>query len=66
MKCTITWYILHICELNLQICEYAQKRRIRAKIVNARLTNIFMAIFAPDERLPSPATLYGNLAQGGD
>ena len=27
------------------------------KIVNTRLTNIFMAIFAPDKRLPSSATL---------
>ena len=28
-----------------------------AKIVNTRLTKIFLAIFAPDERLPSSATL---------
>ena len=28
-----------------------------AKIVNKRLTKIFIAIFAPDERLPSSATL---------
>ena len=28
-----------------------------AKIVNTRLTKIFMAIFAPDESLPSSATL---------
>ena len=28
-----------------------------AKIVNTHLTKIFMAIFAPDERLPSSATL---------
>ena len=28
-----------------------------AKIVNTRLTKIFMAIFASDERLPSSATL---------
>ena len=28
-----------------------------AKIVNTRLTEIFIAIFAPDERLPSSATL---------
>ena len=27
------------------------------KIVNTRLTNIFIANFAPDERLPSSATL---------
>ena len=28
-----------------------------AKIVNTRLTKIFIAIFAPDKRLPSSATL---------
>ena len=28
-----------------------------AKIVNTRLMKIFLAIFAPDERLPSSATL---------
>ena len=28
-----------------------------AKIVHTRLTKIFIAIFAPDERLPSSATL---------
>ena len=28
-----------------------------AKVVNTHLTKIFMAIFAPDERLPSSATL---------
>ena len=28
-----------------------------AKIVNTHLTKIFIAIFAPDERLPSSATL---------
>ena len=28
-----------------------------AKIVNTRLTKSFMAIFAPAESLPSPATL---------
>ena len=28
-----------------------------AKIVNTRLTKIFIAIFAPDERLPSSAPL---------
>ena len=31
-----------------------------AKIVNTRLTKIFMAIFAPDERLPGSATLYSD------
>merc|ERR1711973_516244 len=50
-------YIAYFTELNLQICDYAQNDAFVAKIVNTRLTNIFMAIFAPDERLPSSATL---------
>ena len=57
-KCTITWYILHI--LLSWICKFAITRKndaFVAKIVNTRLTKIFMAIFAPNERLPSPATL---------
>ena len=33
-----------------------------AKIVNTRLTKIFMAIFVPDERLPSSATLFRQIA----
>ena len=44
-------------KLNLQICNYAQNDAFVAIIVNTRLTIIFMAIFAPDERLPSSATL---------
>ena len=28
-----------------------------AKMVNTRLTKVFMTIFAPDERLPTSATL---------
>ena len=44
-------------ELNLQICVYAQKQRIVAKIANTRLTNIGMPIFAFAERLPTSATL---------
>ena len=50
-------YIAYFTEFILQICDYAQKRRIDTKIVNTRLTKIFIAIFAPDERLPSSATL---------
>ena len=94
-------YIAYFIELILQICDYAQKRRICresckyaldknfhgqfcprrkaakfchpgiayfteftrkndafvAKIVNTHLTKNFMANFAPDERLPSSATL---------
>ena len=50
-------YIAYFTELIWQICDYAQKRAFDAKIVNTRLTKIFIAIFAPDERLPSSATL---------
>ena len=32
-----------------------------AKIVNTRLVKTFMAVFAPDERLPSSATLAGSI-----
>ena len=34
-----------------------------AKIVNTCLTKIFIAIFAPDERLPSSANLEGDYTQ---
>ena len=57
-KCTITWYILHIL-LSL-ICKFAITRKNNAfvaKIVITRLTKSFMAMFAPAESLPSPATL---------
>ena len=53
-KCTITWYILHISPS--YFCKFAITRKndaFDAKIVNTRLTKIFSAIFAPDERLPS-------------
>ena len=47
------------------ICKFAITRKndaFVAKFVNTRLTKIFMAIFAPDERLPSSATLLsGNI-----
>ena len=57
-KCTITWYILHISVS--YFCKFAITRKndaFVAKIVNTCLTKIFMAIFVPDERLPSSATL---------
>ena len=50
-------YIAYFTELNLKICDYAQKDAFVAKIVNTRLTNGFMATFAPAKSLPSPATL---------
>ena len=40
-------YIAHFTELNLQICDYTQKRHICRE--NCK--------YAPDERLPSSATL---------
>ena len=49
--------IAYHTELNWQICNYVQKRRICRKIVNMRLTKIFMAIFALTERLLTTATL---------
>ena len=45
-KCTITFYILDI--LLRQICKFANKRKndaFVAKIVNTRLTKIFITIF---------------------
>ena len=54
----IQYIILHI--LLGQIWKFAitsKNDAFVAKIVNTRLTKIFMAIFAPDERLPSSATL---------
>ena len=50
-------YIAFFTELNLQICYYAQKRRIRRENCKYALDKIFMAIFSPNERLPSSATL---------
>ena len=50
-------YIAYFTELILQICDYAQNRRIWRVNCNTRLTKNFTAIFAPDERLPSSATL---------
>ena len=47
-------YIAYFTEFNLKFCK---NDGFVAKIVNMRLTKIFMAIFAPDERLPSSATL---------
>ena len=55
-------YVAYFTKLILQICDYAKKWRIWRKIVNVlytRLTKIFIAILAPDERLPGSATLHG-------
>ena len=50
-------YIAYFTALILQICDHDA---FDTKIVNTRLTKNFMAIFAPNERLPSSATLYEN------
>ena len=50
-------YIAYYTELNLQICNYAQKDAFVAKIVNMRLTKTFMVIFALAERPPTSDTL---------
>ena len=42
-------YIAYFTELNLQICNYLKNDAFVAKIVNTRLTKIFMTIFAPVE-----------------
>ena len=50
-------YIAYFTELILQICDYAQKRRICCENCKYVLDENSHAIFAPDERLPSSATL---------
>ena len=51
-------YIAYFTELNLQIAITRKNDAFVAKNVNTRLTKIFMAIFAPDDSLPSSATLF--------
>ena len=50
-------YVAYFTELNLQFAITHKNNALVTKIVNMRLTKIFQAIFAPDERLPSFATL---------
>ena len=50
-------YIAYYTDLSLQICNYAQKRRICRKIENTHLTKVLMAIFALAKWLPTSATL---------
>ena len=50
-------YIAYFTEVNLQICDYAQKRRIRRENCKYALDENFHGHFVPDERLPSSATL---------
>ena len=52
-------YIAYFTELNSKFEITRKNDTFVAKIVNTRLTKGFMAIFAPAESLPSPATLVG-------
>ena len=47
--------IANYSELNLQACNYAQKRRICREKINTRLAKVFINALA--ERLPTSATL---------
>ena len=51
-------YIAYFTELILQICDYAQKRRICCENCKYVLDVNFHGHFFPDERLPSSATLH--------
>ena len=50
-------HIAYFTELNLQICDYAQKRRFCRKNCKYGLDENFHGHFAPDERLSSSAIL---------
>ena len=49
-------YIAYFTELKLQICDYAQKRRICRENCKYALDERFHGHFPSDERLPSFAT----------
>ena len=46
-KCTFTWYIANFTESNLQICGYAQKRRICRENCKYALDENFHGLFCP-------------------
>ena len=50
-------YIAYYSDMNLQICNYAQKRRICRENSKYAPDKKIMAIFALAERLPTSATL---------
>ena len=50
-------YIAYFTELILQICDYAQERRICCENCKYALDENCHGLFCPDERLPSSATL---------
>ena len=49
--------IAYYTELNVQICNYAQKQRIRRENSKSAHDKSFMVIFALAEMLPTSATL---------
>ena len=51
-------YIAYRIELDLQLCNYAQKRRICRENSKYAPDKSFVAIFALAERLPTSATLH--------
>ena len=56
----VHYYMVNIAYFTESFCKFAITRKndaFDAKIVNTRWTKILVAIFAPDERLPSSATL---------
>ena len=63
VKHSVSWAksaLLHGIYCIFHFCKFAITRKndaFDAKIVNTRLTKILIAIFAPNERLPSFATL---------
>ena len=50
-------YIAYIIELDLQICDYAQKQRICRENCKYVFDENIHGHFCPDERLPSSATM---------
>ena len=56
----VHYYMVYIAYFTELICKFAIMRKndaFVAKMVNTRLTKVFMTILAPDERLPTSATL---------
>ena len=63
---TLFWRDIKICRnlrtFGIGLLDCVENNAFVAKIVNTRLTKIFMAIFAFDERLPTSATLKDGLS----
>ena len=56
-------YIVYFTELNLQICDYTQKRRICRENCKYAFDENIHGHFCPDERLPNSDTLYRSSAR---